>query len=110
MKKVTIKYTTTHQCFTSKPVKSNSYITCPSIKNDTASDNVSNTTYEVDVTSTDNEWKYCQIKYGEEYFNSNHSRSTKNTLKKHVNVSMRAVTIPNIDIEVWTPKSEFTKS
>ena len=53
LKKFTIKFTTKHQCSTSKTVKSNSYITSKSINNDTNSDNLSNSTYKLDVTSID---------------------------------------------------------
>ena len=65
LKNVTLKSTTTHQCSTSKTIKSNSYITSPSIHNDTNSDKFINTTYEVDLPSIDNEWEYYSIKYGE---------------------------------------------
>ena len=53
-------------------------------QNNTTSDNFSNDTYEVYVPSIDNEWKYYSIKDGEEFFNSNHNRSIKKTLKKHL--------------------------
>ena len=56
LKKVTLQSTTTHQCYTSKTVKSNSYLKSPSFQNNTTSDNFSNTTYEVDVPSIDYEW------------------------------------------------------
>ena len=45
LNKVTLKYTTTCQYSTSKAVSSNSCLTSPSIRNDTTSDNFSNTTY-----------------------------------------------------------------
>ena len=57
LKKVTLKSRTTHQCSTSKIVKYNSYLTSPSIHNDTTYDTFINITYEVDVPSIDNEWK-----------------------------------------------------
>ena len=49
LKKVTLKSKTTHQCYTSKTVKPNSYLTSPSIQNETNSDNFRNNIYEVDV-------------------------------------------------------------
>ena len=51
LKKYALKSTITHEFFTSKTVKSNSYHTSPSINNDTTSDNFSNTKYETDVLS-----------------------------------------------------------
>ena len=54
LKRVTLKSTTTNHCCTSKTVKSNSFLTSPSIQNETTSDNFSNTTYEIYVTSIDN--------------------------------------------------------
>ena len=54
LKNVTLKSTTTHQCSTSETVKSNSYLTSPSIHNDITSDHSINTTYEVYVTSIHN--------------------------------------------------------
>ena len=53
---------------------SNSYLTIPSIHNDTTSDNFINTKYEVYVPSIENEWEYRERKYGEEYLNSQHNR------------------------------------
>ena len=47
LKQVTLKYTTTHKCSTSKTFKSNDYLTSPSIHNDTNSDKLINTKYEV---------------------------------------------------------------
>ena len=49
LKKVTLKYTITHECSTSKIIKSDSYLKSPPIHNETTSDNFINTTYEVDV-------------------------------------------------------------
>ena len=49
LKKVDIKYTTTYQFYTYKTDKSNSYLTRPSIQNDTTSYDFINTTYEVHV-------------------------------------------------------------
>ena len=54
LKNITLKSTTTYQCSTSKKFISNSYITSPSIENGANSDNFSDTTYEVDVTSNEN--------------------------------------------------------
>ena len=56
LKNVALKSTTTHQCSTSKTVKSNIYLTSQSTNNDTTSDNFINTTYKVDITSIENEW------------------------------------------------------
>ena len=67
-----------------KILKSNSYLTSPSIQNDTTFDKFINTTYEVDVPVIDNEWKYYIIKYGKEFLNSLYNRSTKKTLKGYV--------------------------
>ena len=55
LNKVPLKSTTTRQCYTYKTFSSNSYLTSPSISNDTTYDNFINTTYEVGVTSIDNE-------------------------------------------------------
>ena len=84
LKKVTLKSTTTHQWYTSKTVKSNSYLTSPSIHNDTTSDNFINTTYEVDAPSIDNVWEDYARKYKEEYLDSQHNRYTNQTLQRHV--------------------------
>ena len=54
LKNVTLKFTTTHQCYTYKTVKENIYINSRSIHNETTSDNVRNTTYEVYVPSIEN--------------------------------------------------------
>ena len=81
-KKVTLKYTTTHKCSTSKTIKSNSYLTSAPIQNYTSSDNFSNTTYELYVPSIDNEQGNYARKDGEESLNSNHNRSTKKKLKR----------------------------
>ena len=83
LKKVTIKFTTTDQCSTSKTIKSNSYLISISFHNDTAFDNFSNTTYGVYLPSIDNEWEDYARKGGEEYLNINHSRSTKQILNRH---------------------------
>ena len=83
-KKVTLKSTTTFQCYNYKTVQSNSYLASPLIHNYTTSDDFSNITYEIYVPSIDNDWVYRARKYGEEYFNSQHNRSTKETLKQHV--------------------------
>ena len=64
LNKLNLKSTTTRQCSTSQTVSSNSYLTSPSIHNETTSDNFSNTTYEVYVPSSDNEWKYYTRKDG----------------------------------------------
>ena len=56
--KVTLKSATAHQCYTYKTGSSNSYLSSPSIHNDTTSDNFRNTTYEVDVPQIDNDWEY----------------------------------------------------
>ena len=64
LEKFTHKYTTTHQRDSSKTVQSNSYFTSSPICNDETSDNLRNTTYEVDVPSIDNEWEDYAIKYG----------------------------------------------
>ena len=56
LKNVALKSTTTHQCSTSKTVKSNIYLTSQSTNNDTTPDNFINTTYKVDITSIENEW------------------------------------------------------
>ena len=81
LKNVTIKSTTTNQYSNSKTMKQNSYLTSPSIKNNTTYDNFRNSTYELYVPPIDNEWEDYARKYGEEYLNSHHNRSTKNTLK-----------------------------
>ena len=47
-KKVTLKYITKHQCYTSKPVKLNDYLTSTSINNETIYDNFINTTFGLD--------------------------------------------------------------
>ena len=47
LKNITDKYTTTHQCYTSKTIKSNSYLISPSTQNYTTCDNFSNTIYVV---------------------------------------------------------------
>ena len=54
LNKVTLKSTTTRRCSTSKTVSSNIYLTSPLIHKGTASDNFSNTTYEVYAPSIDN--------------------------------------------------------
>ena len=56
LKLFTLKSTTTYQCYTSKTLKLNRYLTSPLIKDDATYDNFSNTTYEVYVPSFDNEW------------------------------------------------------
>ena len=56
LKKVTLKSITTRQCSTSKNSSSNSYLSSPLSHDDTTYDNFSNTKYEVDVPSIDNEW------------------------------------------------------
>ena len=81
LKNVTLKSTTTRQCYTYTTVLSNSYLKSPSIHNDTTYDNLSNTTYELNVLSIDNEWGYHAIKYGEASLNIQHNRSTNQTLK-----------------------------
>ena len=83
-KNVTLKSSTTWQCYTSNIDLSNRYITIPSIHFDIASDNFINTTYEVDVPSVDNEGKCYAGKDEEEFLNSQHNRSAKQTLKRHV--------------------------
>ena len=83
LKKNTLKFKTTHKCSASKTFSSNSYLTSPSIHNETTSDNFINTKYEVDLPSIYNEWKYYTIKYGEEYLNIQHNRSTNQTLTQH---------------------------
>ena len=55
LKKVTLKSTTTRQCYTFKTVKSNIYLTSQSINNDTTYDNCSNNICEVDLPSIVNE-------------------------------------------------------
>ena len=77
----TLKPTTTCQCSTSKTVSSYIYFTSISIHTDTTSDSFSNTSYELDVTSTYNEWEYYERKYGGYSLNGQHNRSTKQTLK-----------------------------
>ena len=84
MKKVTIKSTTTYQCYTSKTVRSNSYLNSPLIHNGTSYDILNNTTYEVDLTLVYIGWGDYARKYEEEYLNSHHTRSKKQTLKRHV--------------------------
>ena len=54
LKKFALKSTTTRQCYNSKTVQSNSYLTSPSINNGTTSDQFINTTYEVDAPSVYN--------------------------------------------------------
>ena len=54
LKKVTLKSTTIHECSTLNNFKANGYLNIPSIKNDTISDNFSNTTYKADVPSIEN--------------------------------------------------------
>ena len=84
MEKVTNKSTSKYQCSTSKTVSSNSYFIILSIHNDTTYDKFRNTTYEVYVPSTDNEWEDYTKKYGEEYHNIKHNRFIKQALKQHV--------------------------
>ena len=87
LKTFILKYTTTHQCSHSENVKYNSYLTSPSIHNDTTSDNFITTPYEVDVQSIHNYWEDYATKYGEEHFNSHNNRSTQQTLKQHAHKS-----------------------
>ena len=65
MKKVTLKSTTTHKCYTYKTVKSNSYLTIISTQNDTNSDNFDHSIYELDVPSTYNGWEGYSRQDGE---------------------------------------------
>ena len=64
LKNGTLKSTTTHQCYISKNVKPNIYLTSPSIQSDTTSDNFINTIYELYVPSIENYWEYYARKYG----------------------------------------------
>ena len=84
MNKVSLRSITTCQCYTPKKVSSNSYLISKSINNDNTSDNCSNNKYGLYVTSIENEWEYYEIKYGEEYLNSQSNRFIKQTLNWHV--------------------------
>ena len=55
LKNVTLNYTTTHECYTSNYVKSNSDLNSPLIHNETTSNNFSITTYGEHVPPIDNE-------------------------------------------------------
>ena len=100
LKNVTLKYTSTHQFYTSKSVKSKCYLTSTSIHSDTTSDEFSNTTYEVDVPLIGNYWVDYAGKDGWKYLNSRHNSSTNQTLKQHVQK-------PN---EIFFWKNSFGKS
>ena len=51
LKKINIKSTITHECYTYNSIKSNSYLNIPSIQNENTHDKFSNVTYEVFVPS-----------------------------------------------------------
>ena len=87
LKQVTLKYTTTNQCSTSKTFKSNDYLTTPSIHNDTNSDKLINTKYEVYIPLIEYEWEDYSRKYWEGYLNIHHTRSKNQKLKQHVQKS-----------------------
>ena len=84
LKNVTLKSRTTHKCFTSKTIKSNIYLNSSSIQNNNTSQNNISTLNGVYEPSIYNEWEDYAIKYGEEYLNSHRTRSTKQTLKRHL--------------------------
>ena len=84
MKKVTLKYTTLHECSTSNSIKPNGYLTIPSIQGDTTSEYFRNTTYEADLPLIENEWEDYSRKYWEDYLNCHHNKSTKQILKLHI--------------------------